>query len=233
MTDFVFICASLLELPPELPIMNNDADLSTSVLFRALRAEGSDSAAALQQAASRAEERWPLLKSSKLVPWALLNGLSLSEKETRRHRDHDHASAANDATKLTASLTADRAASPKLLSLDARLAQGLLKMADGKPAHAQTTQIQPARSVQRMLATPLPTQPLTASASKMPHPWLQTHGLPTTKPMPQARAAATTAQSSLRSLLSKIEGGNTPSLVSTQSAPGRKVPSFLARLGPR
>jgi hypothetical protein len=222
--------------------MNNDADLSTSVLLRALRAEGSDSAAALQQAASRAEERWPLLKSSKLVPWGLLNGLSMSEKETRRHRDHDQASAANDASKRTASLTADPATSPRLLSLDARLAQGLLKMADGKPAHAQTTQIQPPRSVQRMLATPLPTQPLSASPSRMPHPLLQTHGLPSAKPMPHARVAAasapyerraTTAQSSLRSLLSKIEDGNTPSLVPTQSAPGRKVPSFLARLGPR
>jgi hypothetical protein len=207
--------------------MNNDTDLSTSALFRALRAEEPGNGAALHQATLRAEERWPLLKSSKLAPWTVVNSLSLADKELRRHRDHEQPFAANDALSLTSKASAGRADPTGHLTLDARLAQGLLKMVDSK-----AMPIEPPRSVARAL-TPVAKVPSPTAPGRIAPPSTPASRVSIAAPSGPATRPARSAPSSLRSLLSKIEGQRTSSSLSTSAAPLRKVPSFLARLGPR
>lgn len=181
---------------------------SNQQLFAALKAQDGTSTEAVNEAASAAEQRWPLLKSLSPQKWAIAPALSNEEKLKR--------------SRLEPIEVVNRKPAASTPNINAQLANALNRMAISKPTEP----------VPLLVPSPTPsTAPTTAPtpvASKPP--------LATTPPLQAdaeikpvaASKPAQLSDNSIVATLQRIEQAHAPKEPNTS-----KVPGFLSRLGKR
>jgi hypothetical protein len=165
---------------------------SNQQLFAALKAQDGTSTQAINEAASAAEQRWPLLKSLSPQKWAIAPALSNEEKLKR--------------SRLEPIEVVNRKPAASTPNINAQLANALNRMAISKP-------IEPVLS-------PTPSTAPTPVASKAPlatTPPLQTEA--EIKPVAASKPAQL-SDNSITATLQRIEQAHAPKEPNTSKVPG-------------